>query len=133
MKGIYILFLVFTFSCAFTQNESKDAASSTEKVTTKRNLIKELLEADLSAPSKKSEGVKDITGLAFKTGKSASIPEKYREIALEHNWNTNSMNAEEMEKEYNLIMRKKYLRGLYLTIGLLSLLSSIKFIRIITK
>lgn len=82
--------------------------------------------------SKASEGVKDITGLTFSSGSSASIPEKYREVAVEYNWNPNAMTPDEMEKEYNLIMNKKYLRWIYLTIGIISLLSSIKFIRTIT-
>lgn len=83
--------------------------------------------------SKASEEFKDITELTFSTGNSASIPEKYREVALEHNWNPNTMTEDEMEKEYNSIMKKKYLRWTYLTIGIMSLLFSIKFIRTITK
>lgn len=133
MKKLYIIFLVFASLTVHSQEKSKDTSGSITKKTPKRDLLKELLEADLSKPSKASKGVKDITGLPFKTGSSASIPEKYREIALENNWNPNSMNTEEMEKEYNSIMRKKYLRWLYLTIGTISLISSIKFIRTILK
>ena len=83
--------------------------------------------------SKASEEFKDITELTFSTGNSASIPEKYREVALEYNWNPNAMTQDEMEKEYNSIMKKKYLRWTYLTIGIMSLLFSIKFIRTINK
>ncbi|WP_129025080.1 hypothetical protein [Flavobacterium sp. YO12] len=115
-------------------NASKaDTIAPLEKKTQKKDLIKKLLNADYNKPSKASEGVKDITGLTFGGGNSASIPEEYREVAVEYNWNPNAMTPDEMEKEYNLIMKKKYLRWTYLTIGIISLLSSIKFIRTITK
>jgi hypothetical protein len=133
MKKIYTLFFAFTCVAVFSQNGIKDTVSLIKKKTPKRDLVKKLLEADYSQPSKASKGVKDITGLTFSTGESASIPEKYREVAIEHNWNPIEMTVDEMETQYNLIMRQKYLRWIYLTMGTISLLSSIKFIRTIIK
>ena len=133
MKKIYTLFFAFICVAVFSQNGIRDTVSLIKKKTPKRDLVKKLLEADYSQPSEASEEVKDITGLTFSTGSSASIPEKYREVAIEYNWNPNAMTPDEMEKEYNLIMNKKYLRWAYLTIGIMSFLFSIKFIRTITK
>lgn len=65
----------------------------------KKDLLKKLLSADYSKPSKASEGVKDITGLTFSTGSSASIPSRYEKIAQKMNWNPNGMDGNDMEKQ----------------------------------
>lgn len=129
-KTITILMLFTTF---FITASKKDTTNSLEKKAPKRDLLKELLSADLTKKSPKSEGVKDITGLAFKTGSSASIPEKYREVAIEYNWNPITMTQDEMEEEYNLILRNKYLRGIYIVLGITSLVFSLVFIRNFTN
>lgn len=75
------------------------------------------------------EEFKSLTGLSFGRGESASYPAKYAEMLREKGYNPNilpdKVELEEMYKEY---MFRKYLKWTLITIGVLAMLFSIKFL-----
>lgn len=101
------------------------------------DFIKKLLKARDNNPRKEGElfkGTRSITGLEYKPESATLSPDlspKTRKLAIELNWDPNSMTSEEMEKAASEILFERNMRNLFILLGisLVAILVYFKYFR----
>ncbi|WP_407482445.1 hypothetical protein [Elizabethkingia meningoseptica] len=110
--------------------------SSKSKNESDDDIINKILERarnyDTSKPSKLSEGTESLSGLGFRAGSesatlSPDLSPKTRKLAIELNWDPNSMTSEEMEKAASEILFKRNLETLFIFLGISLLIIFVYF------